>query len=419
MRVLWVVCFVVPQAAELVGGGDYPFGGWVSSMIDQLARVPEVQLGVAMRAPVRAPVQRRIGNVDYFALPHCGLRNHDIEKGACHYALDAFRPDLLHLAGSEGSQAHTFLSCWAGPNVVELQGIINGHDAYQFGCLPIEELLLSPNPVRFAAGWTMLLNKRFRFTPRLKREAAANRMAQNFLGRTLWDKAHAYAVNPTVPYFRCNRVLRDPFYRREWRLQECERTSLFVGNSATALKGAHFAVRAVAQLRREYRHVRLYVAGSSPFPSSWRDLKKHLGYAAYLRQLIRRLEVGQHVVFTGPLQAEEMAERMARSHVFVLSSTIENSPNTLAEAMLVGVPAVAAFAGGAPDMARDGEEALFYRANDPHMLAYQVKRVFDDDDLALSLSTAARRRALVTHNPAANLESLLHAYRTILGETSS
>ncbi len=98
----------------------------------------------------------------------------------------------------------------------------------------------------------------------------------------------------------------------------------------------------------------------------------------------------------------------------MLTSVAENSPNTLGEAMLVGTPCISAYVGGAPDMAEDGTEALFYRSDDPALLAWCVKRIFDDDALAAELSANARRKARQTHNAEANAQTLYNVYRDIL-----
>ena len=120
-----------------------------------------------------------------------------------------------------------------------------------------------------------------------------------------------------------------------------------------------------------------------------------------------------HIEFTGALNAEQVAEKLTHVHAYVLCSTIENSPNTLGEAMMVGTPCVASYCGGVPDMAVDGKEALFYRSNDPALLAWAVKRIFDDDNLALSLSQNAPKHARITHDPQRNAEALLSAYKAI------
>ena len=84
--------------------------------------------------------------------------------------------------------------------------------------------------------------------------------------------------------------------------------------------------------------------------------------------------------------------------------------------MLVGTPCVSAYVGGVSDMATDGKEALFYRNDDPAALAWNIKRIFDDDELAIELSRNGKKHAEVTHNPRLNAEKLLSVYRDILGK---
>ena len=52
------------------------------------------------------------------------------------------------------------------------------------------------------------------------------------------------------------------------------------------------------------------------------------------------------IEFLGRLSAEGMKQAYLDANVFVMPSTIENSPNSLGEAMLLGVPCVAADVGG-------------------------------------------------------------------------
>jgi glycosyltransferase involved in cell wall biosynthesis len=195
-----------------------------------------------------------------------------------------------------------------------------------------------------------------------------------------------------------------------------ERHSIYVGNGYFALKGAHFVVMALAQLVNEYPDVKLYVAGYKPFDEKDKRSIFKRGYGAYLKQLIKKFGVEAHVEFTGPLQAQEVAERLAKSHVYVLSSAAENSPNTLGEAMMVGTPCVAAYVGGVPDMTTDGKEALHYRNDDPELLAWNIKRIFDDDALAIRLSEAGKVRARNIHHAEENAEQLVKVYQEILSE---
>jgi len=412
MKVLWVVNIILPQAAHLCLGAKVATGGWIGAMAAQLAGHPSVDLAIATRGPVSTVVSEKVGDILFYLLPEGGSRPFDVNASDAERVLQEFQPDLVHVEGTEFAHANTFLTLWKGANVVSLQGVINGYEPYQFGGLPILDMLFSSKYRLFAL--SLIYRDRKLFRPRLSGEAATIALAKNILGRTTWDRAHAYALNPSAPYFSCRRILRDAFYQSRWDIEKCKRRSLFVGNSAAPLKGAHFLVRAIAQLKMEFPDIHVTIAGESPTGGS--SLSKKIGYPAYLLRLIQELGVEKHIEFSGMIQADDMARRLRQAHCYVLTSVIENSPNTLGEAMIQGVPCIAAYSGGVPDMARDGEEALLYRDNDPQLLAFQIKRIFDNDALALQLSENSAKRARETHDPETNYRDLLTCYQSITGE---
>ena len=99
--------------------------------------------------------------------------------------------------------------------------------------------------------------------------------------------------------------------------------------------------------------------------------------------------------------------------VFTITSYIENSPNSLAEAMLSGLPCVASYVGGIPSMVDGGLTGLLYPVEEVPVLADRIRRIFLDDQLAMQLGENARRIALERHDPAAVVDQLLAAYNKI------
>ena len=302
------------------------------------------------------------------------------------------------------------------PAVVSMQGILNGYYNYQCGNLQIDDMMFSKSLTNIFSAWIMHLRKTMWYKPRMKPEKEIIENADYILGRTTWDRAHSYAINPNAKYYPCSRILRAPFYEEKWSLEKAERHSIYVGNGYNALKGAHFVVMALPYLIREYPDVKVYVAGYKPYQENDKRSLLKKGYASYLKKLIYDLGVQDHIEFTGPLKAQQVAEKLSQVNAYVLCSTIENSPNTLGEAMMVGTPCVAAYVGGVADMAEDGKEALFYRNDDPKLLAWNLKRVFDNDKLALSLSENGKKKALITHDAERNAQMLIDAYTDILKE---
>ncbi len=419
IRVLWTVNIVLPAVAEDLGLALTPFGGWLSLMTQRLAALPGFKIGVAMRAPVRTLTVIERDGVTYFAMPQAAADMFDVDQATCDAVLDAFAPDILHAEGSEMAYTRRFLKSWRGAKLLSLQGVINGYRNYELGRLPLLGMLNPLRPKTALTAVALMANLVLRFLPRLRAERDTIRLADHIMGRTNWDRAQAWSINPRAAYHHCSRILRAAFYTAGWRASEHEPYSIFVGNAASPRKGTHVVIEAVRLLGRSFPRVKLYVAGESPDALPGSSAKRHIGYPAYVTGLIRRYGLQDRVVFTGLLGEVEMVRRMEASHVFVLSSMIENSPNTLGEAMMVGVPSVASFSGGVPSMARDEAEVLMYRADDPAMLAMQIKRLFDDPILCERLSAAARKRALHTHDPETNVAALVEAYGRIMSEEAA
>lgn len=413
-RILWTSNIVLPAIAEELGLPKTPFGGWLSLMTERLAQTRDYQIGVAMRAEGITFTRIEKDGIVYYALPSPRGDRFDVLQADVDQVLADFEPDVLHIEGAEMRHALRFLSTWHGHRLLSMQGILQGYAPYELGRMPVLRMLLPHRPQICATTIALLLNRQMRFLPRLAHEQASMARATHIMGRTLWDRAQAKAFAPQATYSACNRILRNIFYHTSWMGLECEPFSIFVGNGGAPRKGAHIAMAALALLKRDFPDVKLYIAGEDPRKSSARSLKRYVGYPVYLLHLIRKLGLEENVVFTGILSEEAMAERMARSHICLMSSIIENSPNTLGEAMLIGAPVVSAYCGGAPSMAKDEEEALFYRPDDPAMMAFQIRRIFEDPSLAERLSQRARSRAQVTHDPDKNLGDLARTYEAIL-----
>ena len=60
--------------------------------------------------------------------------------------------------------------------------------------------------------------------------------ADFILGRTTWDRAHSYAINPEAKYYSCNRVLRRPFYEKNWDIDDIEKAILHYDNIIKGMK---------------------------------------------------------------------------------------------------------------------------------------------------------------------------------------
>lgn len=415
MRVLWTVNLIPAPLAKALELPAEVLGGWIEAMAAQLSRDDNIELAIACKTDSEETFRIVLDGISYYSLNYSTKANAKSLKARCETIVSDYKPDLIHIEGTEFQHAGAMLEVGeeAGvPAVVSLQGILNGQYDYQCGHLPIDDMMWQRKNV--ISAWLLHLRKTRWYRPRMTPERDILIRAKYFIGRTEWDHAHTFFLNQEARYFSCSRNLREPFYHTDWNIDQIERHSIYIGNGYYALKGLHFAVRAAALLCREYPDLKIYVAGVPPYYENDKRSFAKRGYGMYLKRLIEELGVQDHIIFTGALRAEEVAERLSRVNAYVLCSVAENSPNTLGEAMMVGTPCIASYVGGVSDMVTDGEEALIYRDDDPAMLAWRIKELFVDDQLAVSLSQKARKRARITHDRRENATKLIGIYQAIL-----
>ena len=104
------------------------------------------------------------------------------------------------------------------------------------------------------------------------------------------------------------------------------------------------------------------------------------------------------------------------ANVFVSPSTIENSPNSVGEAMITGTPVVSSNVGGTATMLTDGTDGILYNFYDTETLINGIKTIFSNREKAESFSANAISHANRTHNRETNTAAMLTVYRTIMEE---
>lgn len=139
---------------------------------------------------------------------------------------------------------------------------------------------------------------------------------------------------------RVDLVLTTPF--DEVRCHEGERlpyTLVSVGRVMPG-KGVATAIRVVKELGASWK---LKIIGPD-----WMDASG-TGHVVALRELSRQLGVEGQVEFVGPLPRDQTLKAIAESEFLILDSKVDNMPNVLIEAMMLGTKVVVSDVGGIPE----------------------------------------------------------------------
>jgi len=110
---------------------------------------------------------------------------------------------------------------------------------------------------------------------------------------------------------------------------------------------------------------------------------------APLERRAAELGLGPRVRFLGALPRERVLELFAAADASILSSSWENFPHTVVEALAVGTPVIATAIGGVAEIVHDGENGLLVPAGDAAALAGAVRRYLGDAELRERLRAAA------------------------------
>ena len=418
MKILWVVNVIIPQVAKDCGLDVSLGGGWVAGGAEYLLKKEDTEL-VFCFPNDDADLTGNVGNLKYYSFARGAFdRYSDGAEQRFFEIFNAENPEIIHIFGTEFSFSLAAVNAaeragMLDRTVVGIQGIISEIAKYYFAGLPrsvinaftLRDLLKKDN----IAGQKKTFERRGAF------EIEALKKVKNVIGRTDWDRECVKRINADARYYVCNETLRCEFYSGEWSFENCEKHSIFVGSCDYPVKGFHRLLLVLPELLKKYPDIKVYVTGESPLKATGFDSFKHRTYyQVYLKKLIKRGGLADKVIFTGGLSAENMKKRLLSSNLFLLCSSIENSPNTLGEAMILGVPCAASNVGGVTTMAEDGKDALIYPFDDNGKMKAQIEKIFDDAELAASLSENAKKRAQKTHSQETNRSRLLEIYREII-----
>ena len=414
-KVLWFTN--TPSLASRKLEVNTHLGGWISSLEKEIAKYPEIQLGVAFPYGNSKIPDFYIGTTRYFPVPMqrdrgklFGLRNRWCHKIEMPYELKLyeniikqFDPDIIHVFGSERSFGLIGNTC-EKPVILQIQGNLTVYIEKWFAGVSYFDILRYCRKKNFILGYG-IFHSYYLFKKYSIREREIFKQCNYIIGRTDWDRRISRILSPGSKYYHCDELLREEFYTKKWEYTERRRKIIISTISALTYKGLEAVLKTGNLLN-----------SLEGFEFEW-----HLVGVVGNEEIISITEGStglrfreNNIYFLGSLDADSLVRSLIDCDCYIHPSHIENSPNSVCEAMLLGTPVIATFAGGTSSLMMNGTEGILVQDGDHYVLAGAILELVNSPEMMSFYSKNARKRAISRHDPETIVSRVLEIYQNIL-----
>ncbi|GAB3894588.1 hypothetical protein GCM10028825_37230 [Spirosoma agri] len=267
--------------------------------------------------------------------------------------------DLMHIHGAE-QQYHVMGSAIDLPKVLSAQGFVTEYYRH-----------LSKRPEYRHLSWLVAGYYEKRYMSSVK----------HFICRTHWDKSIIRNLHPKAIVHHNWEMIRPEFYTAMKSSTSERNAVLFVGG-INYIKGIREALQTVDQLRKTLP-IRFIVTGS--------------GRKEDLLEMVTALGLknvrAEDIEHRGMLSAAQLWETYHDAFCLLHPSYIDNSPNSVCEAQLAGLPVVASDVGGVASLVESHKTGLLTSMKVADMVE-AVDSLWNDELLRESLTEEARKVSL-------------------------
>lgn len=413
MRVLWFT----NTPSRYADFGGYNGGGWIYSLEEELSKRKDVELGIAFFMN-KQPKKVLKNNVTYYPINNSFtgsiinkvkaslISRRYMEKEWLKSFLEVvhdYNPQIIEVFGSEQSfgQIAQYISI---PVVLHIQGILT----------PIYNAFLPPfislHNYLFEDMLPWHIYKRYRnitgFKYNAAREIGIIKSVHYFIGRTNWDKEIVKLYNSKAIYFYGGEILRDVFYKPLDR-KTFKGKYVLVSTLSDPLYKGYDIVLKTAKLLKENNicNFEWHIFGNiNP---------------CFIERKIKIKHEDVNVLFKGVATPEVLSQELSKATAYLHLTYIDNSPNSVCEAQILGVPVIATNVGGIPSLVENGKTGFLVPSNDPFQAAAIIAKLVRDVELRKFIGQKASEVAVSRHNKPGIVDSLIKTYIKIINDTQN
>jgi len=414
MKILWFTNTPCGASDKLLP--DLVIGGWLSSLERELVKNKEIELHICFYWKQNMEPFKH-NNTWYYPLVKKYKKNKLKRFAEKRYrqmtddeynvrdlltVVEKVQPEIIHVHGTEENFG-LVMPLANAPSIISIQGILSPYVEKYFSGIS-QSILKKHENNRSKYSLNSMMFQYNDTIARAKRERKILASAKNVMGRTDWDRNISLLLSKGAQYFVGNEILRDAFYQHKWKPKKNDGKLKVVSiNSGGLNKGTETFFKAT-QIFNENSNVELEwtVIGQSDNDDMVALVKKWLKHKPV------------NVNFVGRKSEHEIVEILLNSDIFSQVSHMENSPNSVCEAMLLGMPIIASFAGGTSSIVADGQEGLLVQGGDPYAMAGALEHLCTDFSRAIELAENAYEKAHSRHNKENIASTLLETYKQIV-----
>lgn len=411
MKVLWFTN--TPSLASSYYNYTSHGGGWLKGIEGAVHKYTDWQLAIAFHTksskgqlntkttyyPIRNKRGKLFRVIDLiFSLTHPQL----YVKKYLEIVKD-YNPDIIHIFGTELPYCEILRHNTQIPIIIHIQGIMSDYQRFVLADLTRNEILFHSTFRYIVRGIIKLMEARL-FRNQASQELEYMLNASYFSGRTDYDRKFVEQYSPRSKYYLLNEALRDEFYTAaKWTNPISKPFIILTTNNGELYKGIDFVLQASDFLKRQNINFEWRFAGIT---------ENDFGLKLFENKLkLNHLEL--NIKLLGQLGPVEIIEQIKSAHLFVHPSRIDNSPNSVCEAQLIGIPVLASNTGGIPSLVTDIKTGFLAKVSGEDF-AKKIILILNNYQRAIKIAESGRETAIMRHDKKNIIFQLEVIYKDIL-----
>lgn len=412
MKVLW---FNVTEPTHYQQNNGF-IGGWQDSLESIVSQCEEIELTIAFTSSHSNQVKTN-NRVKYIPIHTTysflerisskiswKIEAHKIITKATEI-IESVKPNIIHVFGTEWPFG--LISKYTNiPVVIHIQGSIVEINNYLYppNYNLFDELYETKFHIR---SFIEKLFQPLKNKSRYLMEKKIWNINKFYMGRTQWDFDLSNRMHPDRQYFHVDEALRKPFISsaQHWHCPPPKKATLFSTGCSTFWKAPNLLLKTAKFLKEQRFNFEWLVAGYMPDS---------------LKKIIERKEkttfAENNVFFLGWQTAEQIQEKLASSTLYIHNAYIENSPNSICEAQITGIPVISTNVGGIPSLIENEKTGFLVPIDSPESMADKIISSSQDKELLCKISEKAQIIAKQRHDEKKILNQLLNCYRSIINQ---